>query len=102
MNRDVPLRLHAPEIGPHVTLQAFFRIEDARLSALAREDDPVPERFALLEMPLDRQQGQVGQAVPVAKRLFSGRGSHAEAAEQLADMRGAGPQAPVACMDAER
>ena len=96
-----PLRLHPPEIRSDVAAQALLRIEHARALVIAHEHHPVPERPLLLQMPFDREQGEVGQGIPGTEGRFAAAGIDAEMPQQCADMLGVGPQALVRRHDAE-
>ena len=48
-----PFRFDPAEVGARMAAQTIFRVEDPGATLVAHEDDPVPKRPALFDMPLD-------------------------------------------------
>ncbi len=83
---DVPLRLHAPEIGSSMLPQALLWIQNARPAVLSGEHHPMPERPPLLKMPFDGQQCEIRECVPGMERHLRGVCPQTKAAKQFAHM----------------
>ena len=53
IDRNEPFWFDPAEVGARMAAQTFFRVEHAGAARVAHEDDPVPKRPLLFEMPLD-------------------------------------------------
>src|SRR5262245_23152445 len=83
---DKPLGLHAAEVGTLVFAQRFFGVENALSAAISDKHDPVPTWTILLDMPLDCQQGKIGQRFPGSKWRLAAMRSKAKVLQESANM----------------
>ena len=60
----VPFRFHAAKVSSAIGTQATFRIKHTRDTVLAHKHHPMPEWNAPLQMPLEREQSDIGQRIP--------------------------------------
>jgi hypothetical protein len=64
LNLNVPFRFDPAEVGASVVTQRLFRVEDVPPVFIADEDDPMPESAPFLDMPLDREEREIGKRIP--------------------------------------
>ena len=63
-NGNRPLWFDSPEIGTHVRLERFFRIQNNGAIWAAPKNDPMPKVAPVFQVPLDGEKRQVWKGLP--------------------------------------